>query len=297
MRILLVEDEEKVSRFIVRGLEAERFAAEQITSRNLNERLPVAQTGDELERLSVSLNHMIARLDEAFEHTGRFTADASHELRTPLTVIRGELEAIAENSSLSVEVRETIGTVLEEVERLSKIVESLLTMSRLDAGEARMERVRVDLAELAATTADQMRLLAEDKRIRLSCDASNQVGIEGDPLRLKQVVVNLLDNAIKYTPEGGEVKVAVTTINGSAVLEVNDAGAGIPAEALPHVFERFYRVDKARSRQMGGTGLGLAIVKSICSAHGGSISVESAEGKGSSFRVELPLAGGFTKED
>ncbi|HET9532637.1 MAG TPA: heavy metal sensor histidine kinase [Blastocatellia bacterium] len=273
-----------------------RQSAEQITSRNLNERLPVARTGDELERLSVSLNHMIARLDEAFEHTRRFTADASHELRTPLTVLRGELEVLAQKHSLSADVRETVGSALEEVERLSKIVESLLTMSRLDAGEARMELAKVNLAELVTTTAEQMRLLADDKNISLSCVSGKRIEVEGDPVRLKQVVVNLLDNAIKYTPERGQVNVAVSADNGSAVLEVSDTGTGIPAESLHHVFERFYRVDKARSRQMGGTGLGLAIVKSICNAHGGSISVKSVEGKGSSFRVELPLADGCTKD-
>lgn len=269
--------------------------AEQITSRNLSERLPEAKTGDELEALSVALNRMIARIEHSFRHVNRFSADASHELRTPLTVLRGELEGIAQRPDLPIDVRETIGSTLEETERLSKIVESLLAISRLDAGEALMTRERFDLAELVTGTADQMRLLAEDKQIALKCDARGRAEVEGDPHRLKQIVVNLVDNAIKYTGEGGNVQISVRVNNGNAVLEVADSGVGIPSEAMAHVFERFYRVDKARSRQMGGAGLGLSIVKSICTAHQGCVSVESTEGKGSSFTVELPLANSHTK--
>lgn len=269
--------------------------AEQITSRNLSERLPEARTGDELEALSTALNRMIARIEHSFRHVNRFSADASHELRTPLTVLRGELEAIAQRPNLPLDVRETIGSALEETERLSKIVESLLAISRLDAGEALMTRERFDLTELVTDTADQMRLLAEDKQIALKCAATGRVEVEGDQGRVKQVVVNLVDNAIKYTGEGGTVEINVGVVNGSAVLEVTDSGVGIPSEAISHVFERFYRVDKARSRQMGGAGLGLSIVKSICAAHQGRVSVESSEGKGSRFTVELPLANGQAK--
>lgn len=265
--------------------------AERITSRNLSERLPEARTGDELERLSVSLNRMIARLDESFEHVSRFSADASHELRTPLTILRGEIEAMIRSGNFSDDKRETLCSLLEEVERMTRIVESLLAISRLDAGEARMERARIDVAEMAATTAEQMRLLAEDKRIALRCETDSPVEVEGDPARLKQVIVNLLDNAIKYTLEGGAVQIRVGASDGRAVMEVIDDGPGISADALPHVFERFYRIDKARSRQMGGAGLGLSIVKSICAAHGGQVTAESQEGQGSRFRVELPLNG------
>jgi heavy metal sensor kinase len=270
--------------------------ARLITSRNLSERLPVLDTGDEIERLSVSLNDMIVRLDESFQHVSRFSADASHELRTPLTILHGELEAIVQQKDLTPETREAVGSALEETRRLTKIVESLLAISRLDAGEVLMERERLDFADLAVTTADQMRLLAEDKGITLRCDTKKRVELEGNRTRLKQVVVNLLDNAIKYTPEKGSVNVRVSATNDKAVLEIEDTGVGIPMEALPHVFERFYRVDKARSRQMGGTGLGLSIVKSICAAHGGRVEVESTEGKGSRFRVELPLANGINKQ-
>ncbi len=263
--------------------------AEQITQHNLSERLPVARTADELERLALSLNRMIARLDDAFLNSKRFIADASHELRTPLTVMRGELESLAQDARLAPESRETIGSVLEEVERLAKIVEGLLAISRLDAGEAQAQWVQFDLAELAMTTADQMSLLAEDKKISIMCSVANRVLVQGDRARLKQVIVNLLDNAIKYTPEGGRVDLSIRMENGVAVLEVVDTGPGIPADALPRVFDRFFRVDQVRSRDLGGAGLGLSIVKSICTAHGGQVKAYSTVGEGSRFRVELPV--------
>jgi signal transduction histidine kinase len=234
---------------------------------------------------------MIERLEESFHQINRFSADASHELRTPLTVLQGELESMARgSSSLPAEIRETIGSALEETQRLTKIVENLLAISRLEAGEARKQRERLDFAELARSTADQMRLLAEEKHIHLDCNGAESVEVDADPTRLKQVVVNLLDNAIKYTPEGGNVSISVTQRDGRAVLEVADTGLGISADDLPHVFERFYRADKARSRQMGGTGLGLSIVRSICVAHGGQVTVSSTETRGSVFRVELPMS-------
>lgn len=265
-------------------------SAEQITLHNLKERLPVAETGDELERLSVSLNHMIARLEDALQHNRRFIADASHELRTPLTIMRGELESIVDESQSAPDVQRTAASVLEEVERLARIVEGLFAVSRLDAGEAQKEWVQFDLAALATSTAEQMCLLAEDKGITISSEAPRPVIIEGDRARLKQVVVNLLDNAIKYTPDGGKIRLSVAAGESKAILEVEDNGIGIPAEARPHIFERFFRVDKARSREMGGAGLGLSIVKSICAAHGGRVDFQSTEGAGSSFRVELMLA-------
>lgn len=263
--------------------------AELISSHNLNERLPLPETGDELEKLTVSLNRMIERIENAFQYISRFTADASHELRTPLTALRGELEAAAQYRQLPHDTRETVGSALEETERLSKIVQGLLAVSRLDAGEAEMERVALDLSELSASTGEQMRLLAEDKSITLSLNASERIMVEGDRARLKQVIVNLLDNAINYTASGGEVRLMVRAADERAILEVEDNGAGIPKDALPHIFERFFRADKARSRQRGA-GLGLSIVKAICSAHGGDVQVESVEGQGSRFTVRLPIS-------
>jgi len=263
--------------------------AEHITSRNLNERVPVIPTGDEVERLSISLNRMMDRLEDAFHHISRFSADAAHEIRTPLAIIRGELENALQAQTLPGELRETLASALEEVERLSRIVEQLLEMSRLEAGETLVERTSFDFAEMTRTTVDQMRLLAEEKNVQLRFERTNAAEIEGDPLRLKQIVVNLVDNAIKYTPSGGSVSVATFPQDGKVILEVVDTGIGIPSEAAPQIFDRFFRADKARSRQLGGTGLGLAIVKSICTAYNGNVAVKSAEGGGALFRVELPL--------
>jgi heavy metal sensor kinase len=265
--------------------------AAEITQLNLSERLPEMRTGDELERLSISLNHMISRLEDAIQTSKRFVADASHELRTPLTVLRGELESLAQDAQLRAHTRESLGSMLEEVDRLAEIVESLLALSKLDAGEGSAERVRFDLGELATSTAEQMGLLAEDKQITVICEAAPQVMVEGDRGRMKQVVVNLLDNAIKYTPNGGRVLLKISRDAREAILDVADNGMGIPADALPHMFKRFFRVDDSRSRDQGGAGLGLSIVKSICSAQGAAVEVSSAPGEGSRFRVRQPLAG------
>lgn len=270
--------------------------AERITSSNLSERLPNPDTGDEIERLSISLNNMIDRLEKAFHHITQFSADASHELRTPLTIMHCDLETVIQKPRLPEDVRDVLGSALGETERLAKIVDGLLSISRLDAGEARMEMAKLDLAALTVATVEQMRLLAEDKGITLKCTTTGVTEIEGDSARLKQVIVNLLDNAIKYTPEWGTITVAVSSSGDQAILEVTDTGIGITAESMPHIFERFYRTDKARSRQLGGCGLGLSIVKSICKAHGGTVSVRSMEGRGSSFRVELPLAHRFIEK-
>jgi heavy metal sensor kinase len=265
-------------------------SAERITLLNLDGQLPLTPTGDELEQLSLALNRMISRLREAFEQNRRFLADASHELRTPLTALRGELENAVEQARPLPDLRDKVGSALEEVDRLAKIVQTLFAIARLDAGEAQQEWRRFDLARLAADTAGQMSLLAKDKGISVNCNVGQEANVEGDSARVKQVVVNLLDNAIKYTPPGGSIQINVCARGSKAVLEVADTGIGIPAGALPHVFERFFRVDEARSRGAGGAGLGLAIVKSICAAHGGQVGVESAGGRGSRFTVELPLA-------
>ncbi|HEY2341701.1 MAG TPA: ATP-binding protein [Chthoniobacteraceae bacterium] len=265
-------------------------AAQEITLHHLSRRLPVPNTRDEIANLSIVLNQMIARLDESFQASSRFTADASHELRTPLTIMRGELEVLLLRRDLDPEVRDHLTSLHEEIERLVRIVEGLFALSRLDTGEAQTERVRVDLANLAETTAEQMCLLAEEKKISLVCETKERVDVEGDRARLKQIVVNLLDNAIKYTPVEGEVSIRVSTKNGSALLEVADTGPGVPAAAIPHLFERFYRADEVRSRNIGGAGLGLSIVQSICTAHGGNISAANLSPKGSRFTVELPLA-------
>jgi len=263
-------------------------SAERITLQNLSLRLPVPATGDEVERLSLALNRMIQRLDNAFQLTSRFTADASHELRTPLTIMRGELEALLKEGKLSEDQMAQIESVLEEAERLTHIVEGLLLMSRLEAGESQMVKDPVDFATLVCTTAEQMTPLAEDKSVSLDCEAAPDVTVMANEIRLKQVVINLLDNAIKYTPEGGKITVKVTGELSWAILEVRDNGIGISEEALPHVFERFYRSEQVQARKARGTGLGLSMVHSILEAHGGAVAVESRENQGAMFRVRLP---------
>jgi heavy metal sensor kinase len=263
--------------------------AEHIGRKELGERLPIIRSGDELERLSLALNRMIERLEEALAHNQRFSADASHELRTPLTIIRGELESLLEIPELEPQAVEGISSALEESDRMSRIVNNLLTISRLDGGGERIEMLPVELTSIVKTTLDHMSLLAEEKGIIITCDTPAQVWVTGDTMRLKQVIVNLVDNAIKYTPERGNITVRLVADEDQAVLTVTDTGIGIPAASLPFVFDRFYRTDKARSRESGGTGLGLAIVKAICTAHLAVVSIESAENKGATLRVQLPL--------
>ncbi len=263
--------------------------AERVGRKEMGERLPVIRTGDELERLSLALNRMIERLETALAHNHRFSADASHELRTPLTIIRGELESLIQMPTLPPHVIEGIGSALEESARMAKIVHSLMTISRLDCGDEQLELVPIDLVDIVRVTLDHMGLLAEEKHISVRTVYRPPVYVTGDPMRLKQVVVNLVDNAIKYTPNGGEIRVSVAAEKKAACIEISDTGIGIPADSLKLVFDRFYRTDQARSRESGGTGLGLSIVKAICDVHSGIASVESIEGKGTTVRIEFPL--------
>jgi heavy metal sensor kinase len=263
--------------------------AEQMSLQNLTLRLPVEPSGDALERLSISLNNMLGRLRDSVQTQRRFLADASHELRTPLTVIKGELQELTHTSALTQsDLRERVGSVLEEVARLEHLVSGLLVLSRLDAGETRRDWVDVDLAQLALSTAEQMRLMAEDRDVDIDLSGLQSAVVWGDRARLKQIIVNLLDNAIRFTPRGGEVALRTASDDSGSVFEISDTGIGIPAASLAHVFDRFYRVDAARSREDGGAGLGLSIVRSICSAHGAEVDVESRPRVGSSFRVRFP---------
>jgi heavy metal sensor kinase len=262
-------------------------SAEQMAVQDVEARLPVLPSGDALERLSISLNHMLTRLRDSMQTSRRFLADASHELRTPLTVIKGELQELVRSVPIERDLHDRIGSVLEEVARLEHLVSGLLVLSRLDVGEAQREWVDVDLAELSAVTAEQMRLMAEDRGIQLQSSSLRPTVVRGDRARLKQVIVNLLDNAIRFTPPGGTVTLGTSAGDSFQAIEVRDTGIGIPAAAVPHIFDRFYRVDEARSREDGGAGLGLSIVRSICSAHRAEIEVDSEPGRGSCFRLKF----------
>ena len=263
--------------------------AEQIGMSKLGERLPVVSTHDEMERLSLSLNRMIDRLEDALSLNRRFSADVSHELRTPLTIMRGELEQVFSEPDLKPSIHEAVGSALEEISRMAKIVESLLAIARLDSGPDAIEPKPADLGGLCTWVVEQMHPLAEEKHIDLRVDAAPLMALI-DTARMKQVLVNLIDNAIKYTLPGGSVVLSAFVSNGAAVVEVVDTGIGIPAADLIHVFDRFFRADAVRGRSSGGAGLGLSIVKAICNAHGGSVSIQSTEGMGTSVRIQLPLA-------
>jgi signal transduction histidine kinase len=265
-------------------------AAETFTFNAPSKRLPLAGTEDRIDALGRALNRMLERLDGAYQQASRFSADAAHELRTPLAIMRGELELLAARGGLSADALTALGNVLSEAVRLSQIVESLIGMSRLDSVGGKRAHRAVDLQALAAETIDHMRLLADEKSIALVLHPAPPAMAAGDRDRLKQVLVNLLDNAIKYTNADGSIAVMVAETADSVLIEVRDTGIGIAAEHLPHIFERFYRASTDRGEV--GAGLGLAIVRAICTAHGGTVQVESQPEHGSALRVVLPRATG-----
>ena len=268
-------------------------ATRRITADRLGDRLPVPYQGDELGRLAATVNDMLARLERAFVEMRRFTADASHELRTPLTVLRAEVE-VAQGKPLSPDdVRELLASVLEECDRLARLTDQLLTLARQDAGTVPPKREPVDVAVLAAGVVEDLSPLAEAKgqTLRLGVEPGRDgLVVPGDSGQLRQALVNLIDNAVKYTPEGGTVEVRVGATPVGVAVTVADTGEGIPAEHLPRVFDRFYRVDKARSRELGGTGLGLAIMKGIVEGHGGRVELTSEVGRGTVCTVTIPSA-------
>jgi len=263
-------------------------AADGITAERLHERLEIANPGDELGRLGQTINAMIARLERSFNEIRRFTADASHELRTPISVIRTDTEVATANPPAPEEFRALAGSILEECEHLSKLTDQLLTLSREDAGISPPNSAEFDLVPLVRDVVETMRPLADAKHQNIAVETEGDLPVSGDAERIRQVVYNLLDNAIKYTPDDGRIDVSLRGDNTTAVLTVRDTGEGVPAEHLPHVFDRFYRVDKARSREAGGTGLGLSIVQSIVGAHAGTVEMESTANQGTVVTVRIP---------
>lgn len=266
-------------------------AAERIGRGNLTERVEEPRSRDEIGRLAATFNQMIFRLQQAFERERRFTGDASHELKTPLAVMRGDMEVALRRERTPEEYQRVLKSSLEEIERLTKLTEDLLTLARSDADQSVLEHEQVQLDQLAAEAREHLAPLAESAGISLTYEPpASSVVVEGDPKRLQQLLVNLLDNAIKYTPPGGSARLSLSVKDSSAVIEVSDSGRGIPDSALPHIFERFYRQTDPRDSRVTGFGLGLAISKWIADAHGGSIEADSREGIGSRFVVTLPLA-------
>ncbi|MGH7966690.1 MAG: sensor histidine kinase [Candidatus Binatia bacterium] len=262
--------------------------ARAITAEHLSERLPVVNPDDELGHLAVVFNETFARLERSFEQLRRFTSDASHELRTPLTAIRSVGEVGLREPRDEKAYREIIGSMLEEADRLARLVDSLLTLSRADAGQVKLVLERIDLAELAREVVHHLGVLAEEKQQSIAVETAGPVYAMVDRLVLRQALINLIDNAIKYSPEGGRIRIVVQDRPYGPILEVIDIGSGIGVEHQERIFDRFYRVDKARSRELGGTGLGLSISRRAVEVHDGHIELESEEGKGSTFRIILP---------
>lgn len=262
-------------------------AAENYTFNDPHNRLPLVGAEPRIEALGLALNRMLDRLDSAYSHVSRFSADAAHELRTPLTIIRGELELVAADALKPSEVDQAIANALEEMTRLSGIVDSLITLSCMESLWGKRAHSPVDLIALALETIDQMSVMADEKNITLATPSGAAVSVAGDRERLKQALVNLIDNAIKYTGPGGCVSVQVGISEQKGFIAVEDTGVGIDPTHHEKVFERFYRVTPDRGEY--GAGLGLAIVKSICRAHGGSINLRSVPEFGSCFTMEVPL--------
>lgn len=262
--------------------------AQKITrARDLGRRIKVPNSADEVGRLGATFNEMLARIEELFRGQQRFVADVSHELRSPLTAVRGNLDLLKRGAANDpVERAEVLGAIDTEVERMSRLVSDLLLLARSDAGVPIIKHP-VELDTLLLEVYRQTQLTA--KGVKVSLGAEDQAIVMGDRDRLKQVLLNLVDNALKYTPPGGEVKLSLTKDDNWVYIAVQDTGIGIAPENIPHLFDRFYRVDRARSRDAGGTGLGLAIAKSVIDAHNGKLTVESQPGKGSTFTVWLHL--------
>jgi heavy metal sensor kinase len=262
--------------------------AREIGEGDLSRRINI-QSEDELGRLASTLNRMIARLEEAFQKQRQFAADASHELRTPLAIIQAESSLALDKKRTQVEYRRSLDLVSQEVTYMSEIIGKLLLLARNDAGSEPLNFQEVNVKDLFTELSSDVEALAQEKGVAFNLGPMDNLTVKGDRFRLRQLFLNILDNAIRYTPSGGTVSSSLVRKNGSAFVSISDTGIGIPTEDLPFIFDRFYRVDKARSRTDGGMGLGLAIAGSIAKLHGGNIEVESQVGKGSTFHIILPL--------
>ena len=265
--------------------------AEQISAETLSARLPVSTVDDEIAHLARVFNQMLSGIELSFEQLRRFTSDASHELRTPLTAIRSVGEVALQKDQSVESYRDVIGSMLEEAGRLTLLTESLLTISRAEAGQIPLHLSEFSALQLAEETGVLLEVLAEEKGQKLSISGNNRALVSGDRLLLRQAMVNILHNAVRHTPAGGNIQVSVEE-NGNdwVLMRVADSGPGIPQEHAARVFDRFYRVDDARSAKGGGAGLGLAIAKWALEAQRGALTLESAPGSGCTFHLKIPRA-------
>jgi heavy metal sensor kinase len=268
--------------------------ASRIGAENLHERLHVKNPQDELGQLAASFNELLDRVSRSFERQRRFVADASHELRTPIAILCGEAEVtLSQPERTQAEYRESLDILREEAKRLKHIVEDLFTLARADAGQYRLTLSDFYLDELASECCKNVRTLASAKRIAIGCETEGELPIRADEALIRRMLLNLLDNAIKYTPAGGKVCIRCGEQGEQYCLSVEDSGSGIPEDLQPRIFERFFRADKARSHaesDSGGAGLGLAITAWIAGVHGGAIELTRSGSEGSVFTVFLPKA-------
>ena len=278
-----------IARIALRPVDEMTRTARRITAEDLSRRVERPGTGDEMERLALTLNGMLARLEAAFTQTRRFAADAAHELRTPLAALRGGIEVALRAERTPEEYRRVLASSLEEVERLIRLAEDLLLLSRSSAGPD-VTRAPVDLEPLLLDVFDVGARLGQGAGVSVRTDAMASATVRGDATALRRALLNLIENAIKYTPPGGKVELGLTTGDGLAVITVSDTGIGLDPADADRIFEPFVRLDAARARDTGGAGLGLAIARSIAVAHGGTLTVESRPGAGSRFVLRLPLA-------
>lgn len=262
--------------------------AQAIGESDLSRRIEV-HSDDELGRLASTLNQMMERLGRAMDRQRQFTADASHELRTPLSIIEAESTLALRKERTEDDYRKSLESISQETAYMSAMIDKLLFLARADAGKEQLNLEEVDVTEILDQLASDIAALCQEKGLQFHIGPLEKIVVRGDRIRLKQLFSNLLENAVRYTPRGGSMSVSAVSQGKTAMIAVKDTGVGIPKEALPHIFERFYRADKARSRADGGAGLGLSICQHIAEVHGGRIEVESRVGEGSTFSVFLPL--------
>jgi heavy metal sensor kinase len=281
----------KLAQRALAPVEAMARQAERITSERLHERLPAQNDDDELGHLARVFNTTLGRLEQSFEQLRRFTSDASHELRTPLAAIRSVGEVGLQKDGSREQFRDIVGSMLEETNRLTRLVDALLTISRADAGQIDLQRAPIAVLELLRESTELLGVLMEEKKQRLILEGDSAAVIQGDRVFLRQALVNLVHNAVKHSPIGGSIAVSVWQKEAGLIeIEVADSGPGIPPEHQARVFDRFYRVDPSRSSAVGGAGLGLAIAKWVVQAHGGEIQLRNAAEKGCVFWIRLPAA-------